>query len=188
MNNPIVVNMYAGPGASKSTIAAGVFSLLKLHNVNVELVTEVAKDFTWEERHKTLENQYYVWAKQQHRIWRLRNQVNAIITDSPLLLSLIYGENNTRSFYKLVIEEYNEYNNVNYYIERDKAYQQIGRFHTENEAINLDNVIKRKLQEYNIHYKTIKGNIEGLNIVACDVLEKLGKERLFFIGRRTILK
>jgi hypothetical protein len=34
-----VINLFAGPGCGKSTLAAGIFSLLKFHGVLVELVT-----------------------------------------------------------------------------------------------------------------------------------------------------
>ncbi len=55
-----VVNLFGGPSAGKSTTAAGVFALLKLHDLRSELVTEFAKDLTWEKREKTLNNQYYI--------------------------------------------------------------------------------------------------------------------------------
>jgi ABC-type glutathione transport system ATPase component len=57
MSETIMVNIYGGPGCGKSTTAAGVFTLLKIHKIDCELVTEFAKDLTWENRHKTLENQ-----------------------------------------------------------------------------------------------------------------------------------
>ena len=71
----LVINIFGGPGCGKSTTATGVFSLLKLHGVNAEFVSEFAKDLTWEERYKTLKNQNYVSAKQHHRQWRLSDDV-----------------------------------------------------------------------------------------------------------------
>lgn len=35
-----VINLIAGPGAGKSTTAAGVFSRLKFNDINCELVTD----------------------------------------------------------------------------------------------------------------------------------------------------
>lgn len=179
---PLVINFMAGPGAGKSTTAAAVFSLIKLHNVNSELVTEIAKDFTWEQRLKTLRNQYYVWAKQQHRFWRVKDDVDVIVTDSPLFFSLVYGEQKPDSFYQLVMEEFNSYENLNYYIKRVKPYQEKGRNQTEEEAKNLDDIIKFKLSENNIEYTEIPGTIQGINLVVGDILDKLEIDPMFNMG------
>jgi ABC-type glutathione transport system ATPase component len=180
---PIVINLLAGPGAGKSTTAAAIFSLIKLHNVNAELVTEIAKDFTWEQRHKTLRNQYYVWAKQQHRFWRVKDEVDVIVTDSPLFFSLVYGEPKPNAFYELVMDEFNSYNNMNYFIDRHKPYQSKGRNESEEEARNLDDAIKYKLKENYIKYTEIPGTIEGINIITNAVLEKLGVEPIINMGK-----
>lgn len=50
MNNPIVINLFGAPGAGKSVASAYIFSKLKMKNINCELVTEFAKDLTWEKR------------------------------------------------------------------------------------------------------------------------------------------
>ena len=44
----LVVNFFAGPGAGKSSMAAGLFAELKFRGVNCELATEYAKDKVWE--------------------------------------------------------------------------------------------------------------------------------------------
>jgi hypothetical protein len=43
MEKTILVNLYAGPGTGKSTMAANVFSELKWMGVNCELALEFAK-------------------------------------------------------------------------------------------------------------------------------------------------
>ena len=53
---PIVCNFFSGPGAGKSTLAAAVFAKLKMLGVNCELVTEFAKDKTWEKNYTALSN------------------------------------------------------------------------------------------------------------------------------------
>ncbi len=45
-----VINLWAGPGAGKSTTAAGLFNLMKIRGYNVELVTEFAKEMVYEGR------------------------------------------------------------------------------------------------------------------------------------------
>lgn len=50
MNKSRIINLWAGPGSGKSTIAAYVFSKLKMKNINCELVTEYAKQLVYSGR------------------------------------------------------------------------------------------------------------------------------------------
>lgn len=90
MGNAIILNLFSGPGAGKSTMAADIFAKLKRAGVNSELASEYAKDKVWEKSLSILENQIYVFGKQHHRLFRLKSQVDVIVTDSPILLSAIY--------------------------------------------------------------------------------------------------
>ncbi len=175
MGNLLVVNLFAGPGAGKSTIAAGVFSLLKMQGVNAELVTEFAKDLTWEERGITLNNQYYVWAKQHHRMWRLKDKVDVMITDSPLLLGLFYSKDKPHCFTKMVLHSFNEFNNINFILIRNKPYNPAGRNQTEDEACQIDGKVSNLLQDNDISYMAMYGDFEGANEIARQTLFKLGK-------------
>lgn len=175
----IVINLFAGPGAGKSTTAAGVFSILKLHGVNAEYVSEFAKDLIWEECHKTLANQYYVWAKQYHRVWRLRDDVDVVVTDSPLLLSLTYGDV-CESFRDTVVETFNNtFDNMNYVLERVKDYNPKGRNQTEQEARVIDTDVRQMLNTNHIVYKIIAGDCESINRIMYDVLEELDIKRRY---------
>ena len=89
---PIIVNLIGGPGAGKSTIAAGLFYFLKMSGVKVELATEYAKDKVYDKSFKTLDDQFYVFGKQFHKIWRLVEDNDVIITDSPIILSVFYNK------------------------------------------------------------------------------------------------
>jgi hypothetical protein len=177
MNKPIVVNMFAGPGAGKSTTAASVFSLLKMHDVNAELITEFAKDLTWEKRLRTLDNQYYIWGKQHHRMWRVRDQVEVMVTDSPLILGLIYGGPRPDCFNETIMKSFNdEYDNMNYFLMRMKPFNPKGRNQTEEESKKLDDEILFMLANNNMRYKIVPGNLEGINDIAKRVLRRLRKE------------
>lgn len=133
-----IINYYAGPGAGKSTTAAHTFALLKQRGYNAELVTEYAKDLVWDECRPVLGDQLYLFAEQYHRIWRLLGKVPFIVTDSPLLLSLHYGQNMPESFKELVWDTYESMDNIDVYLERVKPYQPVGRNHDEQQAREID--------------------------------------------------
>ena len=154
-----VVNILAGPGAGKSTLAAGIFYALKLEHIHTEQAMEYAKDLVWEERSKTLANQVYVFGKQQNRVHRLINKVDVVITDSPMILSIFYGREYGRypeSFYQSCKDIFDMYDNINFLIKRGTLYQTEGRNQTREEAIQFDNRIENWLKDENIPYYSVE--------------------------------
>lgn len=179
----LIVNLFGGPGVGKSSTAAGIFSLLKLHSVECELVTEFAKDLVWEERYKTFGDQQYIFGKQHHRIWRLRDKVDVIITDSPIMLSAVYRQETlSQSFVDSVVETTNSYNNYNVILTRAKKYNPNGRNETEEQAKDLDRKIKTVLGSEHMFWEEVPGNYEGINIITEKILKKLGGELKFKIN------
>lgn len=158
----LVVNLYGGPGTGKSTTAAGVFSLLKQHGVNCELVTEYAKDKVWEESFRVFDNQLYVFARQYQRVFRLLGKVGVIVTDSPLLLSLYYGQGKDETFDKLVVERYKSMRNLDVFLTRVKEYSPIGRMQTEDQAKEIDVLLREKLDAWGIKYTKMLGNADSI--------------------------
>lgn len=152
--NTKILNLFGGPGTGKSTICAGVFSELKWRNIDCEMATEYAKDKVWGEDFKTLECQPYIFGKQLYRIHRLLGKVDIIVTDSPLLLSVIYDKSNSDTFKKFVLEQINTMNNFNVFLERKKSYNPNGRMQTEKEAIEIDKRIKSMFEN-----NYVKGNV-----------------------------
>lgn len=155
-----VINLFAGPGAGKSTTAAGLFYIMKRAGMSVELVTEYAKDKVYEGHLGCLEDQIYIFGKQQRRLKRLDGHVEWAITDSPLLLSILYNKTQSKPFEKLVWDVFHSYENHNFYIERDKPYVQVGRTQSEDEAIFLDGKMLGILDKCNVNYYSLKGNEE----------------------------
>lgn len=124
-----VVNFFAGPGAGKSTSAAGLFFLMKSRGYRVELVTEYAKDLTYEESHGLMGNQLALLGEQDRRLRRLVGKVDFVITDSPLLLSLAYagGDFALPWFETAVRGAFDCYDNLNVVVRAVKPYQPFGR-------------------------------------------------------------
>ena len=155
MKQTLVINLIGGPGSGKSTCASGIFYQLKKLGINCELALEFAKDKVWEESIKILDDQLYVFGKQYHKLFRLNGKVDVIITDSPLLISILYNKTPSEYFDKLVIEQYHTFNNLLFFINRAENYQTEGRLQTKEESEGLDNIIKEILQDNNIPYDEI---------------------------------
>lgn len=164
-----VINLFGGPGISKSTTASGLFFLMKVKGYKVELITEVAKDFTWEKRFNALSDQIYVFAKQNRRQYRLLDhKIDWVITDSPLLLGLAYIQSNQTSYRNLeglVLDTFDSYENRNVLLNRTKEYVETGRNQTKEEAIEKDKIIKRILDSHNYNYLNIDGNETAPHVI-----------------------
>lgn len=166
----LIVNLYAGPGAGKSVAAAYIFAKLKMVGVECELVPEYAKDRTWQGDHFPLEKcQLYVTGKQALRIARLVGKVRVIITDSPIALGALYT--NEQPYKDVAVYESKKYRDqLNIFLERGPHYNPNGRNQTEEEAISLDNQIKKMLNDNNISYTSLEADIESYNTIVQSVI------------------
>lgn len=55
VKNTIIVNLFAGPGAGKTTCAWEIASELKKRNIQAEYVPEYAKELVWDEKRELLD-------------------------------------------------------------------------------------------------------------------------------------
>lgn len=172
----IVVNLFAGPGVGKSTNAAKIFAELKMRGINCEMALEFAKDKVWEESFKTMDDQIYIFGKQFHKIWRLKDKVDVIICDSPLPISIVYDKENSIAFHELIMEQFNKFNNLNFYLKRSAIYQKEGRLQTEEEAKKVDKVVEGVLIDYKIPFMTLDIDNAANSIVEI-VLDELIKQK-----------
>ena len=173
----IVVNFIAGPGTGKSTIAANVFAELKWFNVNAELITKFVKDKVWENSLDVLKNQLYMFTKQYYRLQWAANYVDVVITDSPLVMSLVYGEKESDAFKTLVMEKFMTHYNLNFFLKRKKPYNPVGRDQAEEKAMGLDNKLKSILEEYELPYMTFNGSPESVSGITEEILNVLALTR-----------
>jgi hypothetical protein len=170
----LVVNMFAGPGAGKTSMRAGTFAELKWRGIDCEEAPEFAKDLTWEERFSILsENQDYVFGKQLHRIKRLSGKVDVIITDSPILFSIIYDAECDEDFRRHIFRKFNQFSNLNFFINRVKPYNPNGRSQTLEQAIEKDKEVKAMLDKYQVPYITIPGARESVDVVVDEIIKRI---------------
>jgi hypothetical protein len=168
-----VINLFGGPGTGKSTTAAGLFHQLKLMNVNCEYVQEYAKDKAWEhgntfsETPKVFQAQEYIFGKQHFRMRRCSQDVELIITDSPLFLGLIYMPEDfpIPSIRPAIREAYDLYDNLNVFLKREKVYNPKGRLQTEDKAKDLDLQIKGMLDLQGVEYDSTPANEHAVETI-----------------------
>ncbi len=145
----LVVNLFGAPSSGKTTVAAGLFYLMKLNRFKVEMIREVAKDLVYQERSKELSYQSIIMGKQGFSQYSLIESVDYLITDSPILLSpfyaryhnQLYGINEIEALAKV---EFDRYENLNFLFEPEHAFEKLGRRHDEEEC----KIIRKKLPEY----------------------------------------
>ncbi len=171
---PIVINGYGGPGAGKSTACLEITAALKKEGYNAEYVQEYAKELVYEKDMEMLdgspEHQYEILKEQTRRMDRLYDQVDFIVTDSPVMLNTIYNKQLTPEYESLVNELQGEYINYSFFMERDVSnFEEEGRIHNLTESIEKDNEIKDMLQRNEIKYKTY--NHENVNEIVNDAID-----------------
>lgn len=177
----VIVNLFSGPGAGKSTTAAGLFYQLKIRGINCELVTEYAKHVTWRENFTTLKNQIYVFAKQHDKMFHLKDKVDVIITDSPIVLGLSYCDFTkvSPSLIPLILDEFNrtEQINLNYFMNRVNPYSKNGRPQSLEEAEAKDKEILTLLDKHKIPFRTIDADNNAIGLMLEEIIKNVDENR-----------
>lgn len=152
----LVISMIGAPGAGKSTLAFDLAARFKREGKHkVELVTEYAKDAVYSQNKGALGDQFYLTAKHNHRLMRLQDKVDLIITDSCLLNACIYAnlyiddkEKRNAEIASLAAKDlYLNYDNFLIYISPQKKYAKYGRTQTESESKLIDEKILKFLNK-----------------------------------------
>ena len=155
------INLYGGPGVGKSTMASVIFAHLKQNGQNVELVQEVVKKRVYTGELLTPWDQVHSFGQQfGAELLFLQGGVDRIITDSPLLLQVIYASlNNCPSYERLrgICRDFDqEYPSIDFFVHRNPDnYQRSGRWQNLEEAIELDRIIEATLVRCGSPYTTI---------------------------------
>ena len=176
----IVVNLIGGPGVGKSILTSEVFAALKRKFISAEISPEYIKKKIREGSMKAVQSQIYIFGKQQYQLFTMKDDIDVIVTDSPFILSSIYDTSGCNELRTLVMKEFNKYDNMTYYIDRDikVPYEQEGRYQDAEGAKEVDTEVKDFLHDNNIDYKVVLGiGKQTLDFIVNDIIKRLdGKE------------
>lgn len=151
---------YGGPGCGKSTIATGVFHELKKLGYNAEYVPEYIKNWAYEGRMPKSFQQVYVFAKQLNREDVLFPHVDLVVTDSPILMNVVYskkyGFEGSHLLADLAMLYEKQFPSLHIFLDRGNLeYKTEGRYQDESGARELDALIEEILQSYAPSYKKV---------------------------------
>ena len=175
MKKTLFINLFGGPCVGKSTLCASIFTELKIRGVDCEMAAEYAKDLVWEEAFSKLKNQIYIFGKQHSRVKRLDGKVDIVITDSPLINSIVYDQTENPHLKSLVIYEFNKLNTINYFLNRGSEYNPNGRLQTMEDALKVDDQYRDLLHENNIPYTNITIGINNTESISNTAIELISR-------------
>jgi hypothetical protein len=157
-----VINFFGGAGVGKSTQAAGLFYHMKSLGYNVELINEYAKEMVWEGHKEVMPDQLFLLAHQHRKQLRLLDKVDYCITDSPILLNVVYRDMYGEPVYtslldELSIECHNKYENINIVLARtgSEQFKSEGRLQDYITSCTVDDRITRLLNQLKENYLKI---------------------------------
>jgi RecA/RadA recombinase len=189
MSQTVVVNMFGGPGAGKTTAAFEVMAKLKKAGFVAEYAPEYAKELVWTisdpkeapEQKKwatelingTVGHQTMLYLEQNRRVRRLIGQCDFVVTDSPALLGCMYLQRGIdpreAEFDTRALKDYRAQSNFNFFVQRSGDYEQDGRVHTEEQATAIDKEIIAFAESKGIYMDTY--NHEQIDLAISNMIK-----------------
>ncbi len=170
----IIIDLIGQPCSGKSTLSSDLFSALKKKGYNVDNAPEYAKELVYEKNFWLLDNQLHVYSEQLRRIKRLEDNVEIIISDTSLLLSLVYYKGSNPYFNDMVLWDYNNLNHMTYYLKASFPYKKEGRHQDEENAKLVDVKVKNIVDTHSINCTEVYGDV-ALEKILLDLDLKMKK-------------
>ena len=120
-----------------------------------------------------------IMGKQVARMERLRDKVDYIVCDSPLLMQAAYSSSTLNK--DIAAVEFHKWDNYNYFVRRKKVFNPKGRNHTAEESHQLDCQIHELINRETTLEDHIDGNYHGINQVVYQTLKREDKPILINI-------
>lgn len=167
-----IINLISGPGNGKSTLCYLICFVLKILQFKVELVQEFAKTLVWAEDFETLNNQHFVSQRQYRRMRDIDGKVDFVVTDGCILHGLYYNRyneynlSNVSKTEQAIINWYQQFQNINIFLKRGNfPYEQAGRIQSHDEALEIDHMLLKIMDEYQLPYLICQSDQSNLKII-----------------------
>lgn len=184
-----VINLFAGPSTGKTTLATRLFSELNITKPFGEpcLVFEYAKELVYQKRFDLLEDQPHVTSEQCRRLSIYVNNVDLIVTDSPILLGLVYSPPHHLAKTKEIIDSMSDHvDNINFFIERmGNEFDPRGRMGSLDDALQKDQEIKDMLISSGTPFHIIQNKYDIASVIA-KISEKISSTKRGFFNENTL--
>jgi hypothetical protein len=152
-----VINLFAPPGTGKTATGQILSGLLSIANYKVEYIPEFAKFATLSKNDAALQDQVYMFGKQENRLNVLNKaDLDFVVMDGPLPLALLFHpDKHYRNFEPLVMEVFKDFDNINVYLKRGPShvYKTHGRNETSEEALQLDSDLRDILRRHEVPFR-----------------------------------
>ena len=181
MKKTLIVNLVGGPGAGKTTTMAGIFNKLKCLGIDAEMVSEFAKELIYENRKDTMKDELYIFAKQSHRLICVIGKVDVIITDLQLILTVLFNHlygKKSKELDALVISEFKEYENLNFFINRVNPYQTNGRNESEELSDKIAVGLEQILIDNDFPYITFNSDEQVVDLICDEIIKYMDKQKV----------
>lgn len=199
----LVVNVFGGPGTSKTRVAHAVADALCDKGLAAEYVPSYAKELCWDKTdpkaraldrsraERLLDGSYpsqlAILDEQSKRLFRLVGQVDFAVTDSPLPLVSLYmreGEGAER-LRRRVAAEFASHDNLNLLVARGEgAYLEAGHNQTRAQALEKDAELEALVEGMGIPVERVAGPAAAASVVARAVELRDELEGVDVVGQR----
>lgn len=171
------INIFAGPGVGKSTLAMGLTAELKKRQFSADMTQEYAKELVYDENYLLLDDQLHVAGEQYRRMNRLDRCVKIAVHDSPFVMGVNYCNDRHichLEFNNFMVSQFKRFNNLNIVLLRNPKYSfaEEGRRENLDESINLDHMIKDFLDTNKIRHYVMLNN----DSIVDELIELIEKE------------
>lgn len=172
------INLFAGPGAGKSTFASEIFSRMKKQGYSVEFSKEIVKLWTYQKRIPKKWDQITLLGLQmEQEAQPLMDGVKHVVCECPIIMGCVYakdlGLKCSDQMYGICKDFEREYPSINIFIRRNnKKYNPEGRFHSLEQAIKIDKRIQSMLKNHVKEHLTF--NFEDGEAMYSEIIQRIG--------------
>ena len=101
----------------------------------------MATELVYDEAFNVMNDQIYLFGEQWHRTFRMLGKVDFIVTDSPLLMNIVYDKQNDDDFRKFIKSRIHKLKSLDFFVNRSNAFSEVGRIHNLEQSKELDKTI-----------------------------------------------